>query len=554
MYLKPMFLFILACLALMMGAYLSGAFYQYSNFKSLANISFDTYWNIFKTTEITHPFWQKIKTYGIFGFGLPMTAWLFVVYKVLVQKKSIYGDARFATYSEMRAEGLFEQKPDSLVIGHVNGKYLYYSGQRFAILAAPTRSGKGVGIVVPNLLTYRESCVVLDIKQENFDLTSGFRKLHGQEVFLFNPYAVDGRSHRWNPLSYISNDPKFRVSDISSIATMLFPSSLDGKDSFWKNHAQNVFIAFALHLFENRDFQRSMGCPEHMLPPVTIGAMYRMSSSDELPIKDHLQALASMNFISPACKTAFGGILSQNEEVFASILGTFKEPLLPWLNPVVDAATSADDFLLSDLRKKKMTIYIGILPNKLAESKCIINLFFSQLINENTKELPQSNSEIKHQCLLLMDEFTSIGRVDIISKAVSFMAGYNLRLLPIVQSLAQLDSVYGKEDSRTLITNHALQIIFTPRMQSDANDYSEILGYLSIDKESISKGKDVNRTHSDERRALMLPQEIKAMSATKEILIFEGLSKPIMCDKIAYYKDKAFISRLLPKVDIPSII
>ncbi|TGR94774.1 type IV secretory system conjugative DNA transfer family protein, partial [Mesorhizobium sp. M1C.F.Ca.ET.188.01.1.1] len=108
-------------------------------------------------------------------------------------------------------------------------------------------------------------------------------------------------------------------------------------------------------------------------------------------------------------------MLSQADETFASILGTFKEPLNPWINPVLDKATSSNDFLLTDVRKKKMTIYIGIQPNKLAESRLIINLFFSQLINLNTKELPKSNPDLKYQCLLLMDEFTSIGKVEIIA-------------------------------------------------------------------------------------------------------------------------------------------
>ncbi|TDK18097.1 type IV secretory system conjugative DNA transfer family protein, partial [Luteimonas aestuarii] len=165
---------------------------------------------------------------------------------------------------------------------------------------------------------------------------------------------------------------------------------------------------------------------------------------------------------------------------FASIIGSFREPLNPFLNPVLDAATSGDDFRLDDVRRQRMTIYVGIQPNKLAESRLIVNLFFSQLINVNTKVLPQNDKSIRHQCLLLMDEFTAIGRVDIISKAVAYMAGYNLRLLPIIQSMAQLDAVYGKELSRTIITNHALQIIYAPREQQDANDYSEMLGYTTV--------------------------------------------------------------------------
>jgi len=209
----------------------------------------------------------------------------------------------------------------------------------------------------------------------------------------------------------------------------------------------------------------------------------------------------------------------------------------------------------TDVRKKRMTIYIGIQPNKLAESRLIVNLFFSQLINQNTKELPQNNKALKHQCLLLMDEFTSIGKVDIISSAVSYMAGYNIRLLPIIQSVAQLDATYGREVARTLITNHALQIVYAPREQQDANDYSEMLGYTTVRKENVTRGKggDRSRSESEERRALMLPQELKAMGADKEVFLYEGIPHPVMCEKIRYYKDSYFTSRLLPKVDIPTL-
>jgi type IV secretion system protein VirD4 len=221
-----------------------------------------------------------------------------------------------------------------------------------------------------------------------------------------------------------------------------------------------------------------------------------------------------------------------------------------FINPVLDAATSDNDFLLTDVRRKKMTIYIGIQPNKLAESRLIVNLFFSQLINLNTQELPSSNPELKHQCLLLMDEFTAIGKVGIIASAVSYMAGYNLRLLPIIQSMSQLDATYGKDVSRTIITNHALQILYAPREQQDANDYSDMLGYTTVRKQNITRGREVSRSESEERRALMLPQELKAMGADKEVFLYEGIPHPVMCDKIRYYQDKQFTRRLLPRADV----
>ena len=183
-------------------------------------------------------------------------------------------------------------------------------------------------------------------------------------------------------------------------------------------------------------------------------------------------------------------------ETFASIMGTFKEPLNAFINPVLDAATSANDFLLTDVRKRKMTIYIGIQPNKLAEARLIVNLFFSQLINQNTRELPQNNDELRHQCLLLMDEFTSIGKVEIISTAIAYMAGYNIRLLPIIQSMAQLDAVYGKDVSRTMITNHALQIVYAPREQQDATD--AVPGRVDARAAVVGLTREPGRAHGEQ--------------------------------------------------------
>jgi type IV secretion system protein VirD4 len=404
-------------------------------------------------------------------------------------------------------------------------------------------------VVIPNLLDYQGSVVVLDIKQENFDLTSGWRQSQGQEVFLFNPFAEDRRSHRWNPFSYISDDPAFRVSDLMSIAAMLYP---DGSDTqkFWISQARNAFMAFALYLFENLDHQRRQQHPKEKWVIPTLGELYRLSSGDGNELKPYLTQLSEREFLSHNAKTAFANLLSQAEETFASIMGTLREPLNPFINPILDAATSGDDFLLTDVRKKKMTIYIGIQPNKLAESRLIINLFFSQLINLNTKELPRNNPELKHQYLLLMDEFTAIGKVGIIASAVSYMAGYNIRLLPIIQSMAQLDAVYGKEVSRTIITNHALQIVYAPREQRDANDYSEMLGYTTVRRQSTNRGREVSRSESEERRALILPQELKAMGFDKEVFLYEGLPHPVICEKIKYFKEKYFTLRLLPKTDV----
>lgn len=489
----------------------------------------------------------RIRTAGATAFGLMFLAWLAVVVMLfkLRSHRHLHGRARFAGLLDLMRAGFLRRSDDGIVIGRRSGRLLRLSGQQFVVLAAPTRSGKGVGVVIPNLLDYRESAVVLDIKQENFDLTSGWRASIGHKIHLFNPFAEDRRTHRWNPLTYVSDDPAFRVSDLQAIGAMLYPDG-DDKDRFWIGQARNAFLAFTLHLFERRD---AMGGEQP-----TFGAVLRLVSGNGSELRRHLQSLAAAPFLGAQATTAFAGLLSQADVTLASIIGTFREPLNPWLNPVLDAATSGDDFDLRDLRRRRTTIYVGIQPDKLAESRLIVNLFFSQLINVNTRVLPQNDASLKHQCLLLMDEFTAIGRVDIIARSVAYMAGYNLRLLPIVQSMAQLDAVYGKELSRTILTNHALQIVYAPREQQDANDYSEMLGFTTVRRRARTRSHGSGRSVSDnevlEKRALMLPQELKAMGPQTQIVLYEGLACPVRCRKIRYYQDRYFTRRLLPRVSI----
>ncbi|URX62690.1 type IV secretory system conjugative DNA transfer family protein [Luteibacter anthropi] len=543
--------------ALVAGEYLAGYFSLLSIGRGDVPVQWNTYIGYLQALDLpqVQPFAWKIKVAGAVGFLIPLLIWAVVAYFIFRKRKqSMHGDARFATTGDLRKQKMLSEAPNGILVGKFKGDLVRLPGQQFVILAAPTRSGKGVGVVIPNLLDYQESVVVLDIKQENFDLTSGWRASQGQEIYLFNPFAEDRRTHRWNPLSYVSKDPAFRVSDLMSISSMLYPDGSDDQ-KFWVSQARNAFMAFSLYLCEKWEHDEKNGLPMILRSKPTLGMIYRLSSGDGTDLRELYTRLSKEPFLSGNAKSAFANMLSQAAETFASILGTFKEPLNAWINPVLDAATSDDDFQLTDVRKKRMTIYIGIQPNKLAESRLIVNLFFSQLINLNTKELPQNNPELKHQCLLLMDEFTSIGKVEIIASAVSYMAGYNIRLLPIIQSMAQLDAVYGKDVSRTVITNHALQIVYAPREQQDANDYSEMLGYTTVRRENITKSKkgDVSRSHSEEKRALMLPQELKALGMEKEVFFYEGIPHPVMCEKIRYYQDKYFTSRLMDKVKVPQL-
>ena len=473
------------------------------------------------------------------------------------QNRPLHGAARFANTAEIRKAGLLDPKgglDKTILVGKKNGRYLTYGGYQFVILAAPTRSGKGVGIVVPNCLNYSDSLVVLDIKGENFDITSGFRAKHGQKVYLFAPFDEAGVTHRYNPLEYISDDPAQRLGDIDAIGTALY-SGGNQNDKFWSENAKDLFRGLCLFVLERKDL------------PKTFGEILRQASGKGKPLKEYIfeelkKAQDTGHPFSNACIDCLNRVLSNSENTLAGIVATFGTPLLIFQNPRVDLATSANDFDLREVRRERMSIYFKMPPNKLKEGSVLVNLFFDQLLNLNTRVLPSQDKTLKQHCLVLLDEMTSIGKVAMIAQAVSYMAGYNMRLLTIIQNKSQLEDVYGKAGALTLLSNHALMVMYapSPTVQSDAQEYSEMLGYETVKSRSRTSSMQSSSTStSDQRRALMLPQEIRELGQTREIVSLENC-KPILCDKIRYYEDPDFTCRAhlpppsIPKQDIDTFI
>lgn len=473
------------------------------------------------------------------------------------QNRPLHGAARFANTAEIRKAGLLDPKgglDKTILVGKKNGRYLTYGGYQFVILAAPTRSGKGGGIVVPNCLNYSDSLVVLDIKGENFDITSGFRAKHGQKVYLFAPFDEAGVTHRYNPLEYISDDPAQRLGDIDAIGTALY-SGGNQNDKFWSENAKDLFRGLCLFVLERKDL------------PKTFGEILRQASGKGKPLKEYIfeelkKAQDTGHPFSNACIDCLNRVLSNSENTLAGIVATFGTPLLIFQNPRVDLATSANDFDLREVRRERMSIYFKMPPNKLKEGSVLVNLFFDQLLNLNTRVLPSQDKTLKQQCLVLLDEMTSIGKVAMIAQAVSYMAGYNMRLLTIIQNKSQLEDVYGKAGALTLLSNHALMVMYapSPTVQSDAQEYSEMLGYETVKSRSRTSSMQSSSTStSDQRRALMLPQEIRELGQTREIVSLENC-KPILCDKIRYYEDPDFTCRAhlpppsIPKQDIDTFI
>jgi type IV secretion system protein VirD4 len=488
--------------------------------------------------------------------AVPVAGFLMVLAAVALaaagRRRPLHGDARFACAGEVARSGLLGAQAPSILVGRYRGRFLGLPGQLSVMLSAPTRSGKGVGVVIPNLLNWPDSVVVLDVKGENYDITAGYRSACGQAVFAFSPFDDEGRSHRWNPLTAVRTDPLHRVGDLLAIGQVFFPN--DGghtsSEAFFNDQARNLFLGIGLYLLETPELPR------------TIGEMLRQSSGKGRGVKEHFTEEISRRQVSRPltveCVDAFGRLLANSENPLSSIVATFNAPLTIFADTVVDAATSADDFRLEEVRRRRISVYVRIPPSRLASARPLLNLFFSQLVSLNTQRLPEREPDAKLQCLLVNDEFAAMGRVGLMASAVAFLAGYNLRLLTVVQAMSQLDSVYGEKEARTFATNHGLQILYAPREQRDAEEYSAMLGHFT--QQATARGTSrsfsqhahhsISRTESDQRRALLLPQEFKELGTERLVIVTENC-KPILARKIRYHREQAFSERLLPAPPVP---
>ncbi|MCZ6156844.1 type IV secretory system conjugative DNA transfer family protein [Campylobacter ureolyticus] len=509
------------------------------------------------------------KVYEALAISLFLSFSVVFLLPFIPKKEKLYGNARFANSADIRKMGLFPKKGkdgkidnNGIIIGMYNNQLLRFGGQQFVALGAPTRSGKGVGIVIPNLLDYPNSCVVQDIKLECFEYTSKYRKeILKQDIFLFNPYSF--KTHRYNPLYYIDMKGENADAELNDFANILYPLKNDGSvTDYFNGKAKDLFIGLCYMMNDLLGTRKGIAFLQKYKLECSFSLYGILKLSEGLNFEveiadgeiktisnfaDTYNTLVEMKMVSPKAKEridAFFEIKSDNER--SSAMGSFISPLAIFRADNMRLATSANDFDFRDLRRKKMTIYIGITPDKLASAKPILNIFWQQLILINVQQgLPQSNKELKHPCLLLMDEFTASGYLATYSSAISFMAGYDLRSLIIYQADSQLTNNkpegYGQAEANTLLKNHACRIYYAMK-DDDAKRLSESLGTKTVKQRSRNLGQGGGGSESETSRVLMLPKEIEEMPFDTEIIKIEGKS-PIKCKKALYYSNKYFMDK-----------
>lgn len=431
-------------------------------------------------------------------------------------------------------------------------QFLCSYGQTFAMLAAEPGSGKGVGSVVPNLLSFPDSVVVNDPKRENWEITAGFRRDMGHECYCFQPESLT--THRYNPLAYLRTDALYRVGDIRTIASTLYSPGGDSKNAGWYKKAGDAFTGLVLFLMETPEM------------PLTLPQVYELAAAPvgvanwiEKTLDDRKK---SGRPLSHECERELKNFASQrsNPAGFASTEGILKERLSLFAEKTVANALSGNDFDFRELRKKKMSIYFCVSQTALEKFGLLMNLFFTQAIQTNTSVLPSQGGTypdgtpiIRYQVLLVMDELAVMGVINILKTAPALTRAYDVRYLFIFQNKAQLraDSMYGKEGADAIMKAIQIEMVYAMTDYDAAKEYSDRLGNMTVKNRSDSKsyGKSGGRSKSisDHVRPLMLPQEIMDMSYSEQLIFIAGnkKSKPlkIKARKIFWYEEECFKSR-----------
>lgn len=465
-------------------------------------------------------------------FRAPLIDW-----RPFKKPETIFGDSHWADARDISKMGL--RSKHGVLLGKYKNKLLIADGYQHILLFAPTGSGKGVGFVIPNLLFWRDSVIVHDIKLENYEYTSGWRKKNfKQKVFLWNPADPDGISHCYNPMDWISKKPGQMVDDVQKIANFLLP-----EQEFWQNEARALLTGIMLYLVADET------------KPATLGEVVRTLRSDDVVYNLAVVLDTMGKKIHPVSYMNIASYLQKPDKERGSVTSTANSSLELWSNPLIDTTTATSDFNLHKFKTEPHTAYIGLTPDNISRLKPLMGMFYQQAAAFFTAKLPQKHE--KFGVLMLMDEFPTLGKMEQFLAGIAYFRGYRVRLFLIIQDTEQLKGIYEESGMNSFLSNSTYRITFAANNVETANLISQLLGNKTADQISYNKPKylDLNpgarSLHiSATQRALLLPQEVIQLPREEQIILIES-QPPIRCKKIEYFKDRFFTSRLLKPVPIP---
>jgi type IV secretion system protein VirD4 len=448
-----------------------------------------------------------------------------------------YGSSRWATDRDITEAGLFD--PSGVFLGRFDRNYLRHNGPEHVMAFAPTRSGKGVGLVVPTLLAWTNSVVIHDIKGENWQLTAGWRAQFSH-CLLFNP--TDPRSARYNPLLEVRKGPH-EVRDVQNIADILVdPEGALERRNHWEKTSHSLLVGVILHVLYAEEDKTLARVASFMSDPLATNHL----GSDGQPI------------VHPVVASAAREVLNKSENERSGVLSTAMSFLGLYRDPTVAAATSGCDWRIADLvdAARPVSLYLVIPPSDISRTKPLVRLILNQIGRCLTERLEGDPSKSrKHKLLLMLDEFPALGRLDFFETALAFMAGYGIRAYLIAQSLNQISKAYGENNA--ILDNCHIRVAFSSNDERTAKRISDALGTATELRAQRNYAghrlapwlSHVMVSKQETARALLTPGEVMQLPPQDELVLVSSLP-PIRAKKLKYYEDANFTRRVMPVPDL----
>lgn len=417
----------------------------------------------------------------------------------------------------------------------LGGRKLWVSGDDVGgFVIGPPRSGKGAALIIPNALMWPHSMVILDLRGETYEATAGHRSKFSR-VVRFSPADRDGNTEYYNPLQFISLDSAQRDIDLRNMAAALFPSPPGSSDPYWVNDARLLFIGITSYVLETDNFSDDER---------TLDTVLKILNGEEEPISVFLSKVRDGNAgdVSRFTLSTLAPYAEMSEKQFSGVHSGVRTGMAPFLNERIRKATAKSSFDIRKLKQEKISLYLDVRLEQIGSLGPLFNVLLTQMMNFMSEAIPQPG---EHQCLVLLDEFQNLGKLENITQMATLLGGNGVPIWFFVQSLKSVDTVYKEEGRKTLINSARVQIFFGAQDADDLRYVSEQLG------EKTETQKDVTRTRNSlfdtiaarsihekqMRRPLMRPDEIRTMDKNKVIILPRGQS-PILGTRNFYFTDR----------------
>ena len=453
-----------------------------------------------------------------------------------------YGSSRWSSTKDIKRAGLFGTR--GLFLGRTKDDYLRHSGPEHVMAFAPTRSGKGVGLVIPTLLTWTESAVIHDIKGENWQITSGWRSTFSH-CLLFDP--TNPASAKYNPLLEVRRG-RNEVRDVQNIADILVdPEGALERRNHWEKTGHALLVGAILHVL-------------YAEPEKTLARVASFLSDPKRSFERTLWVMMSTNHLGtgdtarchPVIAQAARELLNKSENERSGVLSTAMSFLGLYRDPTVAEVTSSCDWRIADLieGEKPVSLYLVVPPSDISRTKPLVRLILNQIGRRLTEKLEgEIDGNARRQVLLMLDEFPALGRLDFFESALAFMAGFGLRAFLIAQSLNQIEKAYGPNNS--ILDNCHVRVAFATNDERTAKRISDALGTTTEMRAMRNYAghrlapwlAHVMVSRQETARQLLTPGEVMQLPQDEEVILVSGLY-PIKAQKLRYFEDANFKDRL----------